>query len=210
MPNWVSNTLTVSNEHRSKIINDNNEIDFNIAVPMPESLKCDSGSTNAPAIYAYLSLSNTRDLYDMKKDEFVKKLLKNKYLSDEQAVESAYDLYRKMIDKQPEQNDILYKEGQILVENFRNYGYTTWYEWCWDKWGCKWNAGNVEIGSVDEENKIKIQFSTPWSPPLGWLKALCEAGIPFYLEWIEEQGYHGEVISDGKTLTENELDFIDE
>lgn len=210
MPNWVSNMLTVSNEHRSKIINDNNEVDFNIAVPMPESLNCDSGSTNAPAIYAYLSLSNTRDLYDMKKDEFVKKLLKDKYLSDEQAIESAYNLYRKTIDKQPEQNDILYKEGQILVENFRNYGYTTWYEWCWDKWGCKWNASNIEIGSVDKENKIKIQFSTPWSPPLGWLKTLCKAGIPFYLEWIEEQGYHGEVISDGKTLTENELDFIDE
>ncbi len=212
MPNWVYNTLAISNEHRSKIINDKNEVDFNIAVPMPESLNCDSGSMNAPAIYAYLSRSNTIDLYDMKKDEFAKKILKNKYRPDsaEEEIEFAYNTYRKMIEGHPEQNDILYKEGQVLVENFRNYGYTTWYEWCCDKWGCKWNAGDITIGDVDKENKLKVRFHTPWSHPTGWLKALCDAGVPFYLEWIEEQGYHGEVISDGKTITENKLDFIDD
>ena len=82
MPNWVNNMLTISNEYRSKILNADNEVDFNIVAPMPESLDCDSGRTNAPAIYAYLSLKNTRDLEDMKKDEFVRKILKIKPLKD--------------------------------------------------------------------------------------------------------------------------------
>lgn len=211
MPNWVYNTLTIENKYRSKILNSNNEVDFNIFVPMPESLNCDCCSTNAPAIYAYLSLTNTRSLEDMEKDEFAKELLKKEeYLpGSEKAVESAYNLYRKMVEGHPEQNDILYKEGKNLVENFRNYGFTTWYDWCCEKWGCKWNAGDTSVSSVNDENEVMIEFRTPWSPPSGWLKALCEAGIPYYLEWIEEQGYHGEVISNGKTITEKDLEFVD-
>ena len=120
MSNYVYNTLTISNEYRSKILNSNNEADFNIAVPMPRSFNYTLCSAEEPAVYAYLSLTNTRDLKDVKNDELAQKILKNKYLSEsaEESVESAYRAYRKIVEGHPEQNNILYNEGKTLVENF--------------------------------------------------------------------------------------------
>ena len=56
-----------------------------------------------------------------------------------------------------------------------------------------------------------LYFNTPWSPPAGWLAKLAEMKIEFHCEWIEEQGYHGEFISDGSgDLVDNDLPFIED
>lgn len=56
-----------------------------------------------------------------------------------------------------------------------------------------------------ENGEVTIDFDTPWCCPHGWLETLGKKKIPFYLEWIEEQGYHGEVYSDGETVVYKDL-----
>lgn len=92
----------------------------------------------------------------------------------------------------------------MLIENYKKYGHITWYEWCYDVWGVKWNANTTNVN--DEE----ICFDTPWAPPLGWLEKLAELGVPFELHWKEEGGYYGKYVSDGKTLQETEEGYMDD
>lgn len=208
MPNWVHNHLKISDEYRSKILNENDKVDFNIVVPMPESLNCESGSTNEAAIYAYLSLNNSLGFEYVEKSELAQKILYNKVFGTS-SIKGAYNSYKAMIEGDPERNEKLYEEGKNLVENFRNYGATTWYDWSLDHWGCKWNAKETRVLPTDNENEIMLEFDTPWGIPGKWLQALNKEGIPFYLEWLEEQGYHGEVISDGNQIIERDLEDID-
>lgn len=51
------------------------------------------------------------------------------------------------------------------------YGYTSWYEWRIDKWGCKWPESDLFIGQeyteVDDHRAvIAFNFETPWGPPI--------------------------------------------
>ena len=39
MPNWVDNYLVVNKEAKKYIVNDENEVDFEILIPMPEEVK---------------------------------------------------------------------------------------------------------------------------------------------------------------------------
>lgn len=51
------------------------------------------------------------------------------------------------------------------------YGYTTWYEWRIDNWGCKWNASQFEL--IDDGSWCR--FETPWAHPFPLIKALSKA-----------------------------------
>lgn len=209
MPNWVINKMKISSEYTPQILNDEGKVDFNKVIPMPTSLNCESGSITDIAIYAYLSNSNAIDLYDMKKNELANKMLASQFHGTEARIEMIYNSYRQWIDGRPDLKDDLYKKGENYVHNFLNYGCPTWYEWSIRNWGCKWNASNCKVSPADSENMVYIEFTSPWSPPEGVLKALYEKGIPFYLEWIEESGYHGEFISDGKILLMHDLENVE-
>lgn len=58
--------------------------------------------------------------------------------------------------------------------NLKHHGYTDWYDWCINQWGCKWNASSTYLLSNEEEH-LCILFDTPWSPPEFWFRSLCEA-----------------------------------
>jgi hypothetical protein len=51
------------------------------------------------------------------------------------------------------------EETITYLDNFRKYGYTSWYCWANDKWGSKWNAYD------QDEGEDYIKFDTPWSTP---------------------------------------------
>ena len=70
----------------------------------------------------------------------------------------------------PPQNDV---EKKRAAKNIKKYGYATWYEWCCEEWGTKWNACNTYI-DWDEDFNIYFTFQTAWSPPEPVIKALVE------------------------------------
>lgn len=64
-----------------------------------------------------------------------------------------------------------YEAGKRYVANIRLYGSATWYNWCCDNWGTKWNASSIE------QYGTTIRFSTAWSAPrpiIERLACICE------------------------------------
>ena len=51
-----------------------------------------------------------------------------------------------------------------IADNIAKYGYPTWYEWCIDKWGTKWDACDADCDCY--EQIITITFDTAWSTPV--------------------------------------------
>jgi Ferredoxin-like domain in Api92-like protein len=49
--------------------------------------------------------------------------------------------------------------------NIEKYGVPTWYEWCWDHWGTKWNACSAEVAD-NEDGRLHVRFDTAWCFPL--------------------------------------------
>lgn len=65
------------------------------------------------------------------------------------------------------------EEKKQAKENLKKHGHSTWYNWCCDKWGTKWNACHTDI-SDDENFYMEFRFDTAWSPPSPVIKALVK------------------------------------
>jgi hypothetical protein len=52
-------------------------------------------------------------------------------------------------------------------------GCTSWYDWCCDHWGTKWNACEASI-EAEYDGYVELRFDTAWSAPEPVLEALRE------------------------------------
>ena len=231
MPNWVYNSMTVKADHINRILNPNNEVDFELVLPMPKELDVTDGSDNRIAVYYYLSHRDNlyyqavaTDPYFVKYyDEEIRFLQRiehtsNMTISSEKYINLAKELQKLLTkylnnltdnDARHATEERLYAEGKTLIANIKKYGFPTWYDWRNHHWGCKWNARTEDVSFDDKTNELHLKFSTPWAPPVNWLVALCTTHhIPFHLEWLEEQGYRGIFDSDGTNLEDTELEPI--
>jgi len=75
-------------------------------------------------------------------------------------------------------------EQIALVEaetrNLATHGYKTWYDFCVNEWGTKWDVnpyGDVEYDSAHDKNGITFGFDSAWSPPTGVYEALMDQGF---------------------------------
>jgi hypothetical protein len=67
-----------------------------------------------------------------------------------------------------------------------------WYEWRRQHWGVKWNHPGLYTLEVELDGptgELRLEFDTPWGPPLPFLNALAAAfpGLTYALAY-EEQG----------------------
>lgn len=75
-----------------------------------------------------------------------------------------------------------------------------WCEWRLTNWGCKWDAGDGDLGVALErvsDECAKYEFRTPWSPPLPWALSASAAysGVLFTLDYCCIEGdYIGEAV----------------
>jgi hypothetical protein len=95
-------------------------------------------------------------------------------------------------------------ENQIALEkqmeaNIQKCGYSTWYDFCINEWGCKWDVGggdsNINVGHF---NNLTASFDSPWGPPIQAYEKLEEMGFTIRASYYEpgmafcgyyEQGY---------------------
>lgn len=78
--------------------------------------------------------------------------------------------------------------------NKEKYGYTSWYDWCINNWGTKWDAGNENDEDLDcvDPNKVQLSFDTAWQPPVAFFEKLTELGFDITAYYLEEgQGFVG-------------------
>jgi len=76
---------------------------------------------------------------------------------------------------------------KIRAENKSKHGYDSWYNFCTNRWGTKWDVGgNDSPIEVDDDGLgFYAQFESAWSPPLGVYEALVEQGfevVAYYYE----------------------------
>ena len=207
MPNWVTNYLKVNKKDLFFILDKNDKIDFNLSKRMPESLDVEAGGYNEIDMYLFLSDKLNIDVSLVKKDPIVIANIKNAFSKD-WIKEISLRAENEWNNWDDDKKKAHFENGKKLVDNYQKYGAINWYEWCIKYWGTKWNASNSHVKDVDDNN-VMITFNTAWSPPGGWLESLYERKIPFHLEWIEEQGFHGEFIYDGiNEPVANELPFV--
>lgn len=60
-----------------------------------------------------------------------------------------------------------------------------WYDWRLENWGCKWDCV-IEEAAL-ESDYIRLQFDSPWSPPIEGLTTLSQkfSQLTFRLEYSE-------------------------
>ena len=61
----------------------------------------------------------------------------------------------------------------IYKANKEKYGYQHWYDWCYAKWGVKWDA-RVEDWEDEDPAETYIYFETPWGAPIDFFRYLSE------------------------------------
>ena len=73
-------------------------------------------------------------------------------------------------------------EGQAELEakqaaNREKYGYSTWYEFCVNEWGTKWDVGADGNPAQDIPGGLMLGFDSAWSPPIAAYEKLLAMGF---------------------------------
>ena len=58
--------------------------------------------------------------------------------------------------------------------NRAKYGYTTWYDFCVNEWGTKWDIGADGYEAQDADGGLTLTFDSAWSPPCYAYEKLIE------------------------------------
>ena len=180
MPNWVQNNITFSGDDAEikktleEIKADKigfGSIDFNKIIPMPESLNIESGS-------------RTNKGKDMVKT-YLEKMSENLKRQEDTYEEIFEDLRKHGEDITDAEEKEIWNLGVTAVDNLMKYDVPTWYEWCCNNWGTKWNACSC---SEVNENSKSISFQTAWSTPFPVMKKLSEMfpNIEVQTEYADE------------------------
>lgn len=176
MPNYVTNRIIMEGpeDEIKKVIDflkkDDNPVDFNNIVQMPESLNMTSGSIEdqAIAVYAYRQKGN---------DSYIKKIFGYPWVKNAD-IKSIDELCEKLENENPG----LIELGEKYVYNIETYGCSTWYDWCIKNWGTKWNALDAYV----EGNTIG--FETAWSGVPELISKVSERfpKVAFKYRWADE------------------------
>jgi len=144
-------------------------VDFNKLMPMPESLNIECGSRGDQGFKMYKEYLNRLALFS--------------------APEDIRHLRQEYLDKVKDDPEI-FELGEKYYWNLKNHKATTWYDWCINNWGTKWNAYDCQ--QVDAEAKY-LQFNTAWSGVPNILSLLSEKypDVQITYKWADEDiGYN--------------------
>lgn len=195
MPNWCKNAMLVTGSKAdidqiiSKVKTQETDFDFNGIISMPETLSVEASST-AKAAYAVFygtDEQQRREVYAANEVDYQEKITQ---IRNSLTAKNLAETYHK---------------------NKENYGHATWYEWCNDIWGTKWNAGDANMGEFihvagSELYQVDFFFETAWSYPTGIFQALAEQypKVTFSVDVDEEGGYFwGNILIQNGEVIEN-------
>ena len=96
-------------------------------------------------------------------------------------------------DDNPEQ--IKLQEQTML--NLSTYGYATWYDYCVNEWGTKWDVGGDGYEAQDIPGGLMLTFESAWAPPVAAYDKLEAQGFRIRAMYYEPgMGFAG-VYEDG-------------
>jgi hypothetical protein len=69
--------------------------------------------------------------------------------------------------------------------NLEKYGYSTWYDFCVNEWGTKWEIGADGNPAQDIPGGLMLGFESAWSPPIAAYEKLLEMGFEIEAMYYE-------------------------
>lgn len=189
MPNWCTNNLYLTGTAEdidrllASVHGEESALDFNKIIPMPRALDVDAGSKSAVALAVAKGDVSKQLQYPWARE---------KGITDAAGlcahVGSSYEQ--------------VLAYGQRLLENIRLYGHATWYEWCCENWGTKWNLNGDDDVQLERNSPTHaiLHFYTAWAPPVPVVSKLAEMFpmVEMRLEYYEPgMGFAGTLVLAG-------------
>lgn len=207
MPNYCWNHVHMNGIRNKDLFNKDEQFDFNKIIPMPESLNIEDGT-------------RTDDGIDLVMLEILKHwLTEPSYripINSMQAVKVLYNEINSHLNRftkstalelRAEDIDKRKALGLQALTNIVMHGYPTWYDWCCNHWGTKWNCLDTFI-----EDDNNVSFTTAWCIPYGIFIELSSM-FPYdeiTVNWEEEGGTCGVAsFLDGECIQDDEYVMID-
>ena len=71
--------------------------------------------------------------------------------------------------------------------NLEKHGYSTWYDYCINEWGTKWDVGGDDYNkaSDDDPNATHMSFDSAWAPPCAAVAKMMDLGFRAKLYYWE-------------------------
>lgn len=187
MPNHVTNVLTLRGEPEQiramlgAIQYDDlgiGSVDFNKIIPMPESLNIEASSQTSTGLKAYQDFIEVYTLGGTIHQDNLENIPR----------ESEDAFLKQRSDIRPKE----WRLGKAAWNNIRLYGSPTWYEWCSQHWGTKWDAYGYGVSKVDYQDGDALNFLTAWSAPHPVMEKLAEMfpNVEIEHEWADEDIGH--------------------
>lgn len=214
MPNHVLNIVTLyGDEKRIEQLRKEQmqeeggagSLDFQKIIPMPESLNIESGSRTKTAIKLYQAANRSG-------------IEEESYAECGERLKEVLQKYDKKLAERIGDFDLegTLQFGKTAVNNLIRYGAATWYEWCIEHWGTKWNGYNLGEGYPCEKNQLR--FYTAWDAPHPVLQELSALYPDVVLNhrWADEdlshnlgeRNYQAGKVTSEKILIEGTLDAL--
>jgi len=69
--------------------------------------------------------------------------------------------------------------------NLETHGYATWYDYCVNEWGTKWDVGGEDMLTEDGPNALRMNFDSAWAPPIAAMEKFQDLGFKVKLVYWE-------------------------
>jgi len=69
--------------------------------------------------------------------------------------------------------------------NLETHGYATWYDYCVNEWGTKWDVGGEDMLTEDGPNALRMSFDSAWAPPIAAMEKFQDQGFKVKLVYWE-------------------------
>ena len=70
--------------------------------------------------------------------------------------------------------------------NLEAHGYTTWYDFCVNEWGTKWDVGGDDYNTPQEiPDGLAMSFDSAWAPPVAAMEKFQDLGFSVRLYYYE-------------------------
>jgi len=92
------------------------------------------------------------------------------------------------------------KQIELEAQEARNrelFGYATWYDFCVNEWGTKWDVGGDGVTTEIENGGITTSFDSAWSPPIQAYEKLVELGFSVRAYYCEPGMAYAGIWEDG-------------
>ena len=76
---------------------------------------------------------------------------------------------------------------RIRAENKAETGFESWYDFCTNRWGTKWDVGGADCGITLDDDGLGFtaSFESAWAPPTGVYQQLVEDGFQVLAYYYE-------------------------